>query len=248
MKENKKIGILVLIITILLIFFGVVVWRIIVKKTLDKEIPEKINNLIRTETEQYALDITYPSYGIEKIDLEIEKVVQKEIDAIMQKCDEKVVMNTNNKTTLTIWCYTVDVTETVKSALLEVHVQEGDDIISRCVYTFNMDLKRGEFLSLEDILEGEYLEHIVELIKKRDHIIADELVEGALFPYEEKFSKFILQGDGITFYLDLCDFEGQSLKEMKGNYVFNFSYQEFGKYIRRDGPMIKVYHNLQELD
>jgi len=111
-----------------------------------------------------------------------------------------------------------------------------------------MDLKNGEFLYLEDIFKGEYLEHIAELIKERDNIASEEIVEEVLSPYEEKFSKFILQGDVITFYLDLCDFESESSKEMKGNYVFNFSYHEFEKYIRRDGPMIKIYHNLQELD
>lgn len=248
MKKNNKIWTFVLVITILSILLGVVGWRIIVNKSSDKEIPEKINNWIRTKTEQYTLDIKYPSYGIEKIDSEIKKVVEKEIDLVIQKCNGNVVTDTNDKISLTIGSSTVDVTETVKSLLLEVCVQEGDSTLSRCVYTFNMDLKKGEFLSLEDIFKGEYLAHIAELIKERDNIASEEMIEGALFPYEEKFSKFTLQGDGITFYLDLCDFEGEFPKEMKGNYIFNFSYHEFGKYIRRDGPIIRVYHNLQELD
>lgn len=169
----------------------------------------KIETIIEY-SDYFAICVNYPRFKKEILDSITESYIFKYIDEFKDQVNGNTYENSNYKDELNIdyetWAFSDDIASIKYSILINMpYYAHPYTKIDTAVYDFNNQKE----IYLDDIMQGNYLNRISELIienlksndKYSDYIDSNQFEMGTK-PINENYSNFILKKDKIVFYFE----------------------------------------------
>ena len=204
--DKRKI--IAVVIVFVLLIVAVVCWIILGKKNIefssekimDKFLYETISmkkEIGRLEVLEEVKDnvffrVNYPVIGEEKID----NIIDAKVKEIINDRYDKYVGSSNDINTYILIDYEayIGIDDTLSIVLHEIDESSNLDVLEDNTYTFTIDLKNGELLSIKDIFKEGYEDILNDYLNKQD-ILED-------FKFILKSNKLCLLNTGIEIPID----------------------------------------------